>query len=101
MIVVAIPITVLMVRSRSPQVGARTTMPGAAPALDVPGFELAEAARTRSFWMIRAAQFSYAYVSASTALHLITYLIAIPCFFPDSREIRFGEGNRIHVAARS
>jgi hypothetical protein len=49
MIVVAIPIIVLMVRSRPPQVGARTTMPGAAPALDVPGFELAEAARTRSF----------------------------------------------------
>jgi MFS family permease len=77
MIVVAIPIIVLMVRSRPPQVGARTTMPGAAPALDVPGFELAEAARTRSFWMICAAQFLYAYVSASAALHLITYLIGI------------------------
>ncbi|MFZ1122506.1 MAG: MFS transporter [Candidatus Binataceae bacterium] len=77
MFVVAIPIIVLMVRSRPPQVAAQTTMPGAAPALDVPGFELAEAARTRSFWMICAAQFLYAYVSASAALHLITYLIGI------------------------
>jgi sugar phosphate permease len=77
MIVVAIPIIVLMVRSRPPQVGGRTTMPGAAPALDVPGFELAEAAHTRSFWMICAAQFLFAYVSASVALHLITYLIGI------------------------
>jgi MFS family permease len=75
MIVVAIPIIVLMVRSRPPQVGGRTTMPGAAPALEVPGFELAEAARTQSFWMICAAQFLFAYVSASVALHLITYLI--------------------------
>jgi MFS family permease len=41
MIVVAIPIMILMVRSRPPQVGARTTMPGAAPALELPGFELA------------------------------------------------------------
>ena len=77
MVVVAIPIIVLMVRSRPPQVGARITVPGVAPALDVPGFELAEAARTRSFWMICAAQFLYAYVSASAALHLITYLIGI------------------------
>jgi MFS family permease len=66
-----------MVRSRPPRVDARTTMPGAAPALDVPGFELAEAARTRSFWMICTAQCLYAYVSASTALHLISYLIGI------------------------
>ena len=77
MIVVAIPIIVLMVRSRPPQVGGRTTMPGAAPALDVLGFELADAAHTRSFWMICAAQFLYAYVAASVALHLITYLIGI------------------------
>jgi MFS family permease len=38
---------------------------------------LAEAAHTRSFWMICAAQFLFAYVSASVALHLITYLIGI------------------------
>ena len=50
-----------------PQVGGRTILPGAAAALDVPGFELAEAAHTRSFWMICAAQFFFAYVSASVA----------------------------------
>src|SRR5277367_1000676 len=52
-------------------------MHGGAPTLDVPRLGLAEAARTRSFWMICAAQFFYAYVSASAALHLITYLIGI------------------------
>jgi len=77
MLVIAIPITVMMVRSRPPQVSARATMPGAATAVEVPGFELAEAAHTRSFWMICAAQFLYAYVANSAGLHLITYLIGI------------------------
>jgi hypothetical protein len=43
-------------------------------ALDVPGFELAEAARTRSFWMICAAQVLRAYVSTSAAVHLAAVL---------------------------
>jgi hypothetical protein len=57
MIVVAIRIIVLMVLSRPPQVGTRSARLALTPALDLPGFELAEAARTRSFWVICAAQF--------------------------------------------
>jgi MFS family permease len=49
MIVVAIPIIVLMVRSRPQQVGARTTMPGVAPALDVPGLSWLRRRAQRSF----------------------------------------------------
>ena len=40
----------------------------------LPGFELREAVRSRSFWMISAAQFFFAAVSAGAGLHLITYL---------------------------
>ncbi|HUA32115.1 MAG TPA: MFS transporter [Candidatus Binataceae bacterium] len=77
MIVIAIPIVILMVKSRPPQLG-RTTQAEVDPSksfVDIPGLELSEAARTRSFWMICATQFFYAFVSASAGLHLITYLI--------------------------
>ena len=40
----------------------------------LPGFELSAAFRTRSFWMISAAQFFFAAVAAGAGLHLITYL---------------------------
>ena len=73
MVVVAIPIVVLMVKSRPK--ATRITLPNEDLSAGIPGFELAEAARTRSFWMICATQFFYAFVSASAGLHLITYLI--------------------------
>jgi len=40
----------------------------------LPGFELREAFRCRSFWLISAAQFFFAAVAAGTGLHLIAYL---------------------------
>ena len=72
MFIVVVPLVILVVRTRPPQAGGRITVAQASDAL--PGFELREAWRTRSFWMISAAQFFFAAVAAGAGLHLITYL---------------------------
>ena len=71
MFVVVIPLIIIVVRTRPPQ-GEGVTVAQASAAL--PGFEMREAIRTRSFWMISAAQFFFAAVAAGAGLHLITYL---------------------------
>jgi MFS family permease len=76
MFVVVIPLIIIMVRTRPPQAaGVNLSVAHASDAL--PGFELREAFRCRSFWMISAAQFFFAAVSAGAGLHLITYLTEI------------------------
>jgi MFS family permease len=71
MFVIVIPLIILVVRTRPPQaVGVSVSQASDA----LPGFEMREAIRTRSFWMISAAQFFFAAVAAGTGLHLITYL---------------------------
>ena len=71
MFVVVIPLVILVVRTRPPQAEG-VSVAQASDAL--PGFELREAFRCRSFWMISAAQFFFAAIAAGTGLHLITYL---------------------------
>jgi sugar phosphate permease len=71
MFVIVVPLVILVVRTRPPQ-AAGVSVAQASDAL--PGFELREAYRTRSFWMISAAQFFFAAVAAGAGLHLITYL---------------------------
>jgi sugar phosphate permease len=76
MIVIVVPLVLLMVRTRPP--GATgVTASIRESAVSIPGFELSEALRTRSFWLIASAQFFYATVAAGTNLHLITYLIGL------------------------
>ncbi|HEY6418992.1 MAG TPA: MFS transporter [Candidatus Binataceae bacterium] len=76
MLIIVIPLIIVMVRSRPPQAeNLHLTVAQAASAL--PGLELGEAFRTRSFWMLAAAQFLFACVAAGTGLHLITYLIGL------------------------
>jgi MFS family permease len=76
MILIVIPLILLVVRSRPPHAGeAHISVQAAADAL--PGLELAEALRTRSFWMIAAAQFMFACVAAGAGLHLINYLMGL------------------------
>jgi MFS family permease len=43
----------------------------------LPGFELSEAMRTRSFWMLCAGQFLYATLAAGVGLHFIPYMIGL------------------------
>jgi len=71
MFVIVIPLIILVVRTRPPQ-GEGVSVAQASDAL--PGFELREAFRCRSFWMISAAQFFFAAIAAGTGLHLIAYL---------------------------
>ena len=59
------------VKTRPPQAEGVTVAQASAA---LPGFELREAFRSRSFWMISAAQFFFAAVAAGAGLHLITYL---------------------------
>jgi len=71
MFVIVVPLVILVVRTRPPQAEG-VSVAQASDAL--PGFELREAFRCRSFWMISAAQFFFAAIAAGTGLHLITYL---------------------------
>jgi MFS family permease len=85
MIVVVVPLTALVVRSRPPRAA-----PGAAPQANesaryvqmtvaqganlLEGFEAPEALRTRSFWMLVIAHFCFGLVAVGTVVHLIAYL---------------------------
>src|SRR6202166_3888458 len=74
MFVIVIPLIIIVVRTRPPQAEG-VSVSQASDAL--PGFEMREAIRTRSFWMISAAQVFFAAVAAGAGLHLITYLSEI------------------------
>jgi MFS family permease len=71
MMVVAIPLIALIVRSRPP--GAiRMTVAESAELLE--GFETSEAFRTRSFWMIVLANFFFAFTATASLIHLAAHL---------------------------
>ena len=77
MLVIVIPLVLLMIRTRpddAPQPGGEK-LSVAARSDALPGFELREAIRTRSFWMLCFAQFLFATLAAGAGLHLIPYLI--------------------------
>lgn len=74
MLVIVIPLIVFVVRTRPPQ-AAGVSVSQATAAL--PGLELAEALRTRSFWMIAGTQFLFAAVASGAGLHLIAHLIGL------------------------
>ncbi|MGH7934273.1 MAG: MFS transporter [Candidatus Binataceae bacterium] len=74
MIVIAIPLVLLTVKSR-PQ-GAQTKTV-AQSADDLEGFETAAAFRTRSFWMIVLTQFCFAFAAAGVVIHLVAYLLGL------------------------
>ena len=69
-----VPLIIFVVRTRPPQAEG-VSVAQASDAL--PGFELREAFRCRSFWMIAAAQFFFAAIAAGTGLHLIKYLTEV------------------------
>ncbi len=74
MFVIVIPLVIVMIRTRPPE-AARATVLQAADAL--PGLEVGEALRTRSFWMLTLASFLFACVASGAGLHLITYLMGL------------------------
>ncbi|HXW83337.1 MAG TPA: MFS transporter [Candidatus Binataceae bacterium] len=74
MVVVIVPLLLIVVRSHPPE--ARSSSVAEVTAA-LPGFELQESLRTRSFWMICVVQVLYGAIGAGSALHLITYLIGL------------------------
>lgn len=71
MIVVAVPLIAIAVRSRPP--GA-VKLPVAESADKLPGYEVRPALGTRSFWMIVIANFCFAFAATGTAIHMVTHL---------------------------
>ena len=74
MIVIVIPLVLMVIKTR-PDDAPGETVSVSAGADALPGFELSEATRTRSFWMLCAAQFLYATLAAGVGLHFIPYMI--------------------------
>src|SRR5579863_1933876 len=71
MILIAVPLVLLVVRSRPPG-AVRMSVAQAAEALE--GFEARSAFFTRSFWMIVLATFCFGFAATGTAIHLVAYL---------------------------
>lgn len=74
MMIVAVPLVALVVRSRPPG-ATRMTVAESAELLE--GFETNEALRTRSFWMIVLANFCFAFTATGSLIHLAAYLEGI------------------------
>jgi MFS family permease len=88
MFVVVVPLVLALVRSHPPEKPAATPAPARASDrataangrdlfADVPGLEVAQALRTRSFWMIVLAQFLYPLAAAGAFVHMVPYLSGI------------------------
>lgn len=71
MILIAAPLVFMLVRSRPPGEVKLTVAQGAEM---LEGFEVREALRTRSFWMIIIVQFAFAFTAAGAAIHMVAYL---------------------------
>jgi len=74
MLLVVVPLVIITVRTR-PRAAAAVTVAQAADAL--PGLEVGDALRARSFWLIAVAQFAFAFAVTGTNLHGVPYLIGI------------------------
>jgi MFS family permease len=76
MIVVVVPLTALVVRSRPlrPSAVAQPSMTVAQGANFLEGFEAPEALRTRSFWMLVVAHFCFGLMVVGMVVHIIAYL---------------------------
>jgi MFS family permease len=73
-IFLAVPLIALVVRSRPPGAEKMTVAQGANL---LEGFEILEAFRTRSFWMLVVANLGFAIALSGTVVHLIYYLLGI------------------------
>jgi len=81
MFAIVIPLVFALVRSYPPEASPSATPRAEAvvgdPFADVPGLEVPQALRTRSFWMIVAAQFLFPLAGAGAFVHMVAYLAGI------------------------
>lgn len=80
LLVVVLPLYLIFVRTRpaayrSPE--AAQPVDAAAAARALPGLEVAEALRTRAFWMLVVLQFCYTFTVGGIFIHLVQYLLNI------------------------
>ena len=73
-ILLLVPLIALVVRSRPPGKQKMTVAQGANL---LEGFEMLEAFRARSFWMLLAANLCFAIVASGTVVHFIAYLLGL------------------------
>jgi MFS family permease len=73
MLLIATPLLILTVRTRPP--GATPAASVATSGGALPGLEVRDSVRTRSFWLLCVMQLVIGTVGASVALHLIAFLI--------------------------
>lgn len=78
MLVTAVPLNLLFVYTRPSDLGLHPDgddgVDPAAALRPVPGLTLAEAARTRTFWMIAAVMFTFGFVGLGIGVHMMAYL---------------------------
>jgi sugar phosphate permease len=78
MLLIVIPLLLLTVRTRPEAAGDPAADPrerARAAVAALPGVEMRDALRTRSFWMLSIAQFFYACAVSGVGLHMIAFLI--------------------------
>ncbi len=80
LVVIVVPVCLIFVRTRPAQ-PADTSSAGTSDRAQVssalPGLEVAEALRTRAFWMLVVLQFCYTFAVGGSFIHLVQYLIGI------------------------
>lgn len=74
MLLVVIPFALLVIRNRPPSIGSRGIV-DERPSLD--GFELKEALKTKSFWLIALAVFCGGFISCTVLVHFVVFLIGL------------------------
>ena len=75
-VLIVLPLLAVLVRTR-PDVQAGDQVPPATANLAIPGLELREALRSRSFWMIASAEVLFATAGVGIRVHLIPYLTGL------------------------
>lgn len=70
-LVIVMPLLLIVARTRPPAAAGKSV---ADSARDLPGFEMAEALRTRAFWMLVVAQLSFGLAVGGSFHHLVAFL---------------------------
>ena len=78
MILIVAPLVLFVVQSRPSSASELTELAQSQTTLvALPGLELSQALRSRSFWLIAVAEFFYACAIGGTLVHLVVYLIGM------------------------
>jgi len=76
-LVIVVPLILLLVRPANSGNGAAATDTATAAPIQLPGFELWQAVKTRSFWLISAVQLLVGAGAYGMAPHYVAYLIGV------------------------